>query len=1069
MEESSKISGSERSHKNYERSNEKSYEKDLKSDQVESYIENTHLKSSRDKDNSRESDFEIQEKFPQNLPQGNLSQENSSQENFEIQEKFPQENFEIQEKFNNFDIKEPNSNSISTTTASKTVTKSPFQPKNTTVRRDAKDVYPKKGLHKLQSVGTSPLDRLFHDLDTKLTGQLHELSIEVLCERFHVASRYELIKVLLESLLQIQSLSETPSTSQKSSPENLIKISLHDIKTFSKLFNVILVHGIYPVLSMYDIGIPIEKRSIKDFGSNKQITVDRIQDLSDQHALLRLIFDKLLQVFTTESDVRDLLTKGTGMSDFLTVTITLISMPCFKEQGLLSTYRNTIVTIPETYELFQTYSLLVASGTSQRALPFKQFVMSELRSLPTKAPRGDGVSGLIEFVLGMRENDEINIDKFDHVASVIVAKPKEIPTREYFASLGSQFYDILVNINKHVMTSCVCHVLEQLWVRNKLIVRDFFAVRLWGVFQADPSVSESNHTVSEIILNNGINVLVSVTLGHISADLLEFLFEPVVMPVWACYTFMKEAHKPANVLQNILVNSLTTLSESGVSLRMLEKISKNILWESDWEYAFGPNGLLCIQPKSILVDTTDKMQKFLSKLDSNADYFVELLGSFDDDQVHRLFVALLSSWLKDQNEKASLEKKSSLTSSLLETNPYVMLMDLQLLQKIGTKFSDILARTPLEMLQIVHEFLDSTLVTAGSSGNVDSDDADSDDEDDADLLDTALPVILELLSAIMSESDNLDIECKDILRKIQGQLLHLAKSAISSTLATSSQALHDRIGFILEKDHGGIELKKELDTKTLKRAVASLNDPLVPIRAHGLHMLRTLIQNKSEVLSLDFVINLHLVQLNDSEPFIYLNVIKGLESLLIQDQSAVLGLLLKLYIGTEESVDTRLKIGEVLLRYIQSANELFSGESASQLVTAMVSMVRVSTTNKVDMRLRMSSMSLLGTCCKTNPIGFVGHLNEVLDCAVGILQMEVAKDEAVMRRAAAVLIHDLIIGTSNTSVVAFPQEYRQKVYDVLRYVLETDNDPLVREQARIVLSTIHDLAKIAFEEAAELN
>lgn len=107
----------------------------------------------------------------------------------------------------------------------------------------------------------------------------------------------------------------------------------------------------------------------------------------------------------------------------------------------------------------------------------------------------------------------------------------------------------------------------------------------------------------------------------------------------------------------------------------------------------------------------------------------------------------------------------------------------------------------------------------------------------------------------------------------------------------------------------------------------------------------------------------------------------------------------------------------------------------------------------------MSAMSLLGTCCNTNPIGILDNLENALDCAIGILQLESDKEKAIMRRSAIVLIHDLIVGTSKSDSVPFPISYKEKVVTVLRYVKENDSDLLTREHAQTVLETIDELVK----------
>ena len=84
--------------------------------------------------------------------------------------------------------------------------------------------------------------------------------------------------------------------------------------------------------------------------------------------------------------------------------------------------------------------------------------MSHLGSLHYSRP--NGVLTLIEFVLGLRDQEEINIEKFDNVANVVLQKPANVDTKSYFMSVGNQMYDLLININRPNVTSCVAYVLE---------------------------------------------------------------------------------------------------------------------------------------------------------------------------------------------------------------------------------------------------------------------------------------------------------------------------------------------------------------------------------------------------------------------------------------------------------------------------------------------------------------------------------------------------------------------------------------------------------------------------------
>ncbi len=71
---------------------------------------------------------------------------------------------------------------------------------------------------------------------------------------------------------------------------------------------------------------------------------------------------------------------------------------------------------------------------------------------------------------------------------------------------------------------------------------------------------------------------------------------------------------------------------------------------------------------------------------------------------------------------------------------------------------------------------------------------------------------------------------------------------------------------LLEGDRGEPKLA-HLGRPNLKRITISTT-PWYPY-VHGLHLLRQLIEDKdTDVISLDFVIRLHLNQLKDPEPFI---------------------------------------------------------------------------------------------------------------------------------------------------------------------------------------------------------
>lgn len=953
--------------------------------------------------------------------------------------------------------------------------KNPFATrKSTTIKRSSDEVYPeRKGLNKPQYLGDSDLDVLFQKLESMLQPKLEDLSIDGLYktlfgERDSQNKRWDVIQQLLDYLIEIKEHSLKANAKDKD--KNLLSISLHDIKTFAKLVNVIIILGIYPCIVPLRIGIPLEKRRLKDFGSPiyKPLTIHQVppakgaKSYTERHKqielLLSLIYEKLTQVFFDKSDVQQLLMKGSGYSDFLTVTITLATVPYFSHQIRERTNREfmKVTSIASTFELYQDYSLLVQSPSPGF---FKTFVMLKLQALPYSAPKGDGLLTLMEYILGLRDQEDIGIEKLDQVASVVLQKPKDCASSEYFTSIGNQCYDLLVNINRPTITSCTAHVIEKIWYKNPRIVEDFILKRIWRNLNPDPKESTDLVLVSEASLNNNINVLLTLSSRPLPVPLLMSTFMPVLVPLWSYFMFLKKNEASGEVAQNIILGFLACIgTDSDALQRALDLIACNVVnaGGEGWMFRFGPNRLVEIGREDTKVGASQSAEArvldFVKLLDSGCKYFVELAKQLDDEPVRKLFVTLLNNWLKLDSQ------------SLSEDNSFIRLADLRLLEGLAKEFKEVLAESPRELFELIETVLQNR--SSASEGTEAADmDVDSDDEEDAqESSNELLTVVLELLSAVISETQPvaLDDACRKKLNSIK-KVLQEHYNQLSPALS-----LADRIGLLLQGE-APARNEKEAHQKVFARAIANLNDPLVPIRAHGLYLLRQLVEQQSPVLTLDFALNLHLVQLKDPEPFIYLNAIKGLDSLLDWDGSSVLPQLMEVYSGSSEEkadLDERLKIGEVILRFIQNQDEAFTGSLAKEVSDGALSLIRRPTDDEasVDDRLRMSAMSLLGTCCNTNPIGILDNLENALDCAIGILQLETDKDKNIMRRSAIVLINDLIVGTSKSDHVPFPSAYRGKVLTVLRYVKDNDTDLLTREHAQSVLDTIDGLARALIEQ-----
>lgn len=123
-----------------------------------------------------------------------------------------------------------------------------------------------------------------------------------------------------------------------------------------------------------------------------------------------------------------------------------------------------------------------------------------------------------------------------------------------------------------------------------------------------------------------------------------------------------------------------------------------------------------------------------------------------------------------------------------------------------------------------------------------------------------------------------------------------------------------------------------------QEALKLLQDPLLPVRAQGLSILRSLILDKSALLSTDpallpAVLDIFVQAVEDDDSFLYLNAIQGLSSMVDSYGKQIVQKLVLVYRGGREvmeiangdkggrELDKRLRVGETLERVVTRAGE----------------------------------------------------------------------------------------------------------------------------------------------------
>ncbi|KAM3159565.1 RNA polymerase II assembly factor RTP1 [Lachancea thermotolerans] len=928
----------------------------------------------------------------------------------------------------------------------------------------------------------TPLDRFFESLG-EYFSRIKDDSGTPLYEELGCASNAEFVAFLLGQLEVLKSILKENSSGKATN--SLVPISLHDMKYFDLLVNLIVVHGICANLPP-GIGIPLDQRRIENFRQ-----VDKRFEIHSRHTVsfdtLARVSDVLYDVLTfaplKENTLGSLLLKGTGFADLITALIVLYH-EVQSSRNKVSSMFERIENLQETYQLFSVYTLLV--HTTSRA-EYRQFVLTKLSTLPIR--RQNGVISLVDFVVGVREDEEIDVTKFKRVAEILVSKPKNMTSVTYFTELFSQIYEGLALINKPILVSCLNNVVTEFYFKNKRIVYDFLFKKIAAVLY-----NTSLQEFSTKTLNDTMNVLISLSKNpsiEVTQELSTYGGEKFYLTLWIYCLFLKKHQKlqpndgsqqPSVAYYNVVLGMLKTYIIINSDYQALDDIVLNLVNfdHETWGYSIDLETQLpyvrLIGEKNIgdeltsigSVNTDQKIkrvQEVFLDIDCAVLLFVELLKLLNEPEVVKeIFLSVMNRWVISTSKanKDNSQLPGDVQNSLL------ILVDLKLLEKMDESFKSDIIKKPRDVLKLINDLLEFPSPDEEERDDQpDSDDEDEDGEEEADEEEAfqieqapssnTYVTLLKLLSAIIDTTPRKELhKSSDILESI-------SKTLHGHGDDTQAQSIMGRIRDLQENNAGtgqplGDFSELDADNEFLQKAMANVNDALVPVRAHGLYELRQLIERRSPVIDLNYVLEVHARQLRDKEPFVYLNAIKGLTSLCEIEPERTLNYLLNLFRnrGSKNSLDDTLKVGEVLLNYITLQNELFGGESAGTLVA--ICLEKIQQHENLDNRLRMSAMSILGICLQTNPRGVRAQIPDILDCAFNILKLENGTQSSssnLVRRSAIHLLHSLV---SSSDLTLFPSQYGgSRLVSLLIYVKEKDDDYLVCEQASALLTVVKAL------------
>ncbi|XP_032436553.1 transport and Golgi organization protein 6 homolog isoform X2 [Xiphophorus hellerii] len=247
--------------------------------------------------------------------------------------------------------------------------------------------------------------------------------------------------------------------------------------------------------------------------------------------------------------------------------------------------------------------------------------------------------------------------------------------------------------------------------------------------------------------------------------------------------------------------------------------------------------------------------------------------------------------------------------------------------------------------------------------------------------------------------------------------------------------------------------------KSLSDWLLEACDPDVPTRAVALRVVTRMVQRRhpQAVQAQEKVLTLFLENLEHEDSFVYLSAIQGLAVLADSYPGRILERLLQDFqrgpslpsSKQERSLETRLKVGEVLMRASRAMGEL-----APHLGRPLLG-VFLQGTRDPDQSVRASSLSNLGELCQRLDYSLGPLAQELSSCLTALIKTD---REAEVRRAAVHVIAQLLRGLSDKTTQVL-SDVLLDLYRALKLVVRSDPDQAAVLHAQLALEELDDVMR----------
>ncbi|KAI8375297.1 hypothetical protein EDC96DRAFT_436914 [Choanephora cucurbitarum] len=536
-----------------------------------------------------------------------------------------------------------------------------------------------------------------------------------------------------------------------------------------------------------------------------------------------------------------------------------------------------------------------------------------------------GVSIVLEFTIGHVE--QLQLAQLESIAKLILSVPQQMASVEsYYAIIAPQLLELLEKASLSTPTcQAVTFIIGRIIAKHTDLAKTYIVDPIvgpllvaWNRQECDTNSADTFDTLvlSEEKLSTLLYMLHRVMIGgEPSPDIVQAFLSSSIACLYHLYEFTVQSKTSLKETVLDLLSTYFRITTTADAIRELKHILLDPVDLHGLRVAYfapGPSGGVVLRLRKKLKPLAG------NELPVNAGILVEFMQKSEDVNLCGDFFVFLVLLILH------------LIMGMLDTlGPTILAKPTQILSFANNIVQDhvdrLKGRESNESPAKKNQFPDITNIVSQEDLEVLEDQEQFSAEDDIE----SLILAINLLRAVMHENDELSDQAVQLLQASVDPLKQLEKHpfelvqesvhevllAITSHL--SAQAMSNMKG---SKDNS-LEASKE----KYRQAMKSLQDDLLPIRAHGMGMLKEMALAKDPLVSsgdgLSQMLDIFIRLVQDEDSYIYLNAVKGLSAMTDAYGNDIIKKLGAIYGDDKQKLDNRLRIGEALLQTIQRCGD----------------------------------------------------------------------------------------------------------------------------------------------------